>query len=522
MNMKNFLPVFFSRILETLTGLLLVGNFCLFLYQASLLLSHPYSVNVVEGAMWASVAISSRFGLYPDYFHWPYIPTSYPPLFYLLTMGVHFLTNWGLAAGRLVSLIASLLTAGIFFKIVYERTKKIIPAGVIFFCFFISPDIYHWGLIYRIDLLMMLNLTAAVYWGMVRGKTFTERMLSVIFLILAFFTKSTCLITVGFLFVYWFFCELRQRKSEASFWKRIPIQTAVLSCFLILSIFLITQILQFLAHGRYVQSVFGLMSVMTKFHFRHGVLIFRDFINYVFPLIFFAILILLPKVRARALSMEFYFSFLAFMTATFSLWVIGSREGSDSNYVLEAYMWLFVLLSFGIGDVWKEQGYRKIIQGLIVLSCFAFFVEGSQHHDVFMQIGDVGFYRGDAVVKKILQHRLEQIPGEALAEDPAIAIRASKTPVFEPYILGALSQKKIWDPGPFIQEIERGDYAYVVFIDRYRDHVPFFMPLLEKYYKKVWTCKSPMNHMTSKQWVLYQWKNQVQRSDKKSIVSSPK
>ncbi len=137
-------------------------NFFQFLHQASILLSHPYSVNVIEDSMWASSVLSRMIGLYPDYLQWPYVPTFYPPLFYLFVIPLHETFGFGIMAGRLLSGLSALGISLLLFRTVYEGTKKWELSAAVFLAFFLSPDIYYWGLLYRIDMLMLFFLDLAI------------------------------------------------------------------------------------------------------------------------------------------------------------------------------------------------------------------------------------------------------------------------------------------------------------------------------------------------------------------------
>jgi len=74
--------------------------------------------------------------------------------------------------------------------------------------------------------------------------------------------------------------------------------------------------------------------------------------------------------------------------------------------------------------------------------------------------------------------------GEILSDDFLIPIRAGKTPVLEPYLMGNLHRLKVWDGQDLLEDLKRGRYTYIVLIDRLQDDFSVLMPVFSEFFKK--------------------------------------
>jgi hypothetical protein len=488
----------FGRASDFFALVLLGANFVFFLLQATIFLNHSYAINLVEGDTLASTFLISKVGPYPDFTQWPYIPMSYPPLFYLAALPLHHFFFLGITAGRWVSFFSSLALAGIFGSIAYHGTKKHFWAGVFFLLFFVSPDVYFWALLYRVDMLMTFFLGLAIYFGLVRDQNPRERFWALFFLYLAFFTKSTCVVTLSTLLGYWVF---------DSFKKKLGFVRAVGYPVLFLVLVAATLFLMDLfTSGRYSLSVFGLMKIMTRFEWLKGFFLLKDFLAYAFWMILIAFCLTVSKITQRKeIGAKFIFCLAGFIGGILYLFCLGHRSGSDTNYVFEAYLWLFFILSRWLPDYFKKPLWEKAFKFVIAMTTLSFILTGAQIHHRFFKIADSAFYSEDRKVRDRLVELIKNTEGNVLVEDPTIAMRAGKTPVFSPFLMGNLEKLGFWDPSGFIREVESGRYPYIIAVDRLFSDSRMISNLIYHYYRSVGEYQGSVFLMWSNIWTVYQY-----------------
>ena len=178
-----------------------IGLFGLCLHVMFSRLFYPYALEWIEGGMLQPVVrILQGLPLYtaPDM---EYVPPLYAPLYFYLAAGLAYLTDAGLPALRLVSLLAASLTASLVALSVWRLSRSIPAALLALFC---------WGAVYRfsgywydvgrVDSLWALWLLAAVaslvYFRQVGRPLFLWMALPA--LVLAVLTKQTSLMLLPF------------------------------------------------------------------------------------------------------------------------------------------------------------------------------------------------------------------------------------------------------------------------------------------------------------------------------------
>jgi len=481
-----------------LTFSALILNFCYFLHHVYLVFTYPFSINHVEGATWASIVCSKTVGLYPNFQLPPYLPTSYPPLFYLLALPLHNLLNLGLNAGRIISLASSLSLALLIAHLAYLKSQNRFFGLIMFFAFIATANIFYWGTLYRIDMLLLLLIGLALYFGLAMQRDLRYQLFALAFLSLAFFTKSTCLIPIAAIFTHW---GIEEFKTKRSLFKTIS-----LGGLWALSLTIIFTILQIATGGRYSQQVFGLMSSMTTFTLVDGFNLFMYFIKLYWPLLVLSLYILFLTIYKKRLSLTLAIAYLGLLASLSFIFIAGSRIGSDTNYYLEAYLWLFLIVCFSLPILWSQ----KINQLAIVGAIFIFTVISTPvpfnpiSISIFNPAASMEYLGKDKMVKNEIIQIIRQSPKDVLTGDASLAILAGKTPVFEPYILNWLESKGEWKKDQFVNEIKSGQYEYIAMAGRYKK-IGFINKLAEKYYKKIAKLKTTKVDNGAMFWEIYKF-----------------
>ncbi|MBL7197233.1 MAG: hypothetical protein ISS47_03980 [Candidatus Omnitrophica bacterium] len=490
-NLSNLI----TALLLLLFGILLLNLFYFFHYSY-LALTYPYSMNRLEGTMWASIVCSKFVSLYPDYSIWPYMPTAYPPVFYLLAMFLHNVFHMGISAGRIVSLISAIGTAFIFARLCYTKSQNRFFSIIFFMLFFANESIYHWGLLYRVDMLSIFFIGLALYFGLAKDCTVHNQIVSCIFLFFAFFTKSTFVAPIVVLFCYWSFIEYTRNRNADSH-PKVRIKTLLVGGLFLGVVILMLLILQAVTDGRYVKHVFGLMVGISIFNIERGIDLFRLFICKYWPLIIYVAILFFSKCREKKMTPKVIFQYIGLCLALLQLFIAGSRMGSDYNYYLEPCLWLFFIISTSMAEMWQRKVIYTIL--LICLIRFAFIsvpfprnpflftIEKAKHATFAM-----AYFKYDTMVKDEILDLISKTEKNVLTEDAAIAIRAGKTPIFEPFLMNKSNYMRLWNwnSSDFIKEMKNGNYKYIVVQCEFTKS-KFISDLLREYFNRILNLYTP-------------------------------
>jgi 4-amino-4-deoxy-L-arabinose transferase-like glycosyltransferase len=178
-------------------GLTLLLYYLLFYLQhAAALAAYPYDVDQGEGydvnsgwLLWLGQPI------YTDNSRWPYYSSNYPPVFSLLLAPIVGVFGPSLAAGRLLSAAAALLTALAIGLIVKERAghgPAALSAGLLFLA---SNYVYHVTPLARVNALAVLFGLLGVYCCSRDGLRW--RVGAAVLFLLALYTKQTTIDAVA-------------------------------------------------------------------------------------------------------------------------------------------------------------------------------------------------------------------------------------------------------------------------------------------------------------------------------------
>ncbi|MFA5335868.1 MAG: glycosyltransferase [Candidatus Omnitrophota bacterium] len=447
---------------------LLLLNLADFINYSLTAARYPYSINIVEGAMWASGFWSRSIGYYPDCSQWPYWPTAYPPLFYIVAGWMHRITGLGLEAGRIISLLSA---AGISVLIAMNAAKRNAGrfwAAVFFMAFLSIHGVAYWGNLYRVDMLEAFFVCLALYIGLDGRVSAPKMAASSALLSLAFFTKSTVVIPAAVLFFYWFAGDRAGNKRKR------PALTAVLLFAALTSAVFFSW--QAATAGQFAFQVFGIMLRFTEFKLSLGIGLLKCFIRETWPLLI-----------AVALSFRYYRGLtgpektrVLFLSAGLAgsiafILAAGSRIGSDTNYLIEAYIWLLLLAGSLVSAPSVSAAGKSAATVLFLL--FALI-------NLLPQPGAKPPFREEKKAKDIAVQLAADTDKFVISEDASIAILAGKGPVFEPYIMDRLWMLGLWDPSRFISGIDSGIYS-LVYADKIWNCTKYIDSPLNRYYNKI-------------------------------------
>jgi len=180
----------------------------IYIAYAAELFRWPYDYDQGESfELYDAVLHSQGAWPYQDASTYPFYASNYPPVFHLLTIPFFLIFGQRLLAGRVLSFIVTLLTAGLIGWTVRRRTGGILIPLLSGLAYLASNFVYHVGPLCRQHLTMVFMETLAVFFIAAafdeehgRRNTF----LGLSFLLLAGYTKQLSVFTAVAIFGYLF------------------------------------------------------------------------------------------------------------------------------------------------------------------------------------------------------------------------------------------------------------------------------------------------------------------------------
>jgi 4-amino-4-deoxy-L-arabinose transferase-like glycosyltransferase len=165
--MKRILATHPLRVLAAaLIGLALLaflGYLLIYLNYAAALFRFPFDYDQGEGfELMDSLLFSRGEWPYRDNSEYPFYSSNYPPLFHLLVVPLIWLFGPQYWTGRLVSLLATLLTAATIGWVVQRGVRRPWLAALCGLAFLASNYVYHVGPLFRMHMTMVMFETLAI------------------------------------------------------------------------------------------------------------------------------------------------------------------------------------------------------------------------------------------------------------------------------------------------------------------------------------------------------------------------
>jgi len=159
-----------TRVLKSLRAALMalavlayIGYLCVYIAYTADLFRWPFDYDQGEGfELYDAVLYSRGEWPYRDNTVYPFYASNYPPIFHLLIVPLLSIFGPRLIAGRLVSFIATLVTAGTIFAVVWRRVGGWFIPLISGLAFLASNYVYQIGPLCRMHMTMVMFETLAI------------------------------------------------------------------------------------------------------------------------------------------------------------------------------------------------------------------------------------------------------------------------------------------------------------------------------------------------------------------------
>lgn len=401
------------------------------------MLTWPYSLEYNEAAIYA---IKFTY-LYKSLSSYPYLITYYPPMFYLLTEGlnsiVHIQPYFAERALNLLALIANSI-------MIYLVTKRIMGKKTIISI--LAP-------------LLFLSSYFTTQFGVSAGPIAFELLFDLIAVYLVidyrdnrWLVCSAAFLTISLLFrqtaVLIFFAVAaylflnKKRKDTLLF----------VGSYLSMTIPILL-LLDFATGGRFFISVFALLSVVP-FNSLNLTPLLKEFLreSWALPLLISALYWMYKHKK----------SLITICTAVSVIYIVSSAKlGSNIYYFVLFFAFLCIASTTGIETMLarKRAKYALPIAYLIITLVFiglsmlvSYLSSPYLPSPQIPMTANVGIY-------------LRNITGNILVENPAVAIAANKTIMFEPSLFWAMRNMRLWNDTEIVSDIKAKKFGAIAMPD---------------------------------------------------------
>jgi len=375
----------------------------------------------------------------------PFTLSNYPPVFPLLQAPFTVLFGPAFWYGRLISILAALLTALLIGLTLHALTGDRIAAPAAGLLFLTFPHVQYWSTLERVDLLALLFSWAALYVVVRWARRRWGIPLAAALLVLSIFTRQSYALAAPFgAFVF----LLLQRKWRKAAWLALLTGGAGLALLLLLNL---------VTHGGFYLNI--ITANVNPFYWGSVRDNFSELVAHAkILLILIGIFLLAEGLHGRTPSWSLALPYLA--AAVASGITIG-KDGSNVNYFLE----LAAALAFaaGVALAWmsRHAWLRTFFSvGLCVqVMVFAFWVQKDHVHRVMDRIEQ------EAEVSELFKI-VQETDGVVLADEfMGLLPLAGKRLYFQPFEFKMLSEGGIWDEEDFLVSITDQKLALILWYD---------------------------------------------------------
>jgi hypothetical protein len=422
----------------------------------------PIELDYGEGIVWQQAALVPGPRMYSNSQDLPFIVFHYPPLYYAFVHAMAPLAPNLLAAGRLVSALATILIAPLVTALVLTAALRpgrgaggvdvmvAIAAGLLVLCL---PAVRTWGLFMRVDMVAIVFGLSGVLAGARANGRFWGTILALLLCVAAVFTKQTQL-PAG---VAVFFVALLRgpRNALAAAGIAGTIGLGALGA------------MQALTDGGFLHNIVGYNinrfspgTAYRVFAAEHSSFLFMAMM---LPAAGLMVSALRPKIAGRFLSglrqadrpttaramLLLHFALATMMLST------AFKSGASINYLLDWLCVGVVVIGVALCDLLDDR--RRFVPAILLLLLGVVL-------QPFRQLPDHPSPE-ELTLQTALVQRIADAPEPVASENMTLLMQAGKPVIFEPAIATELTLLGKWDETPLVDMIRSGGFAFMITTD---------------------------------------------------------
>lgn len=428
---------------------------------------YPYELNYGEGIVWQQAALIPGPRMYNASQTLPFIVFHYPPLYHLFARAALLVEPNFLAAGRLVSVISTLMIAPVVAGLVlisvrpgnrhlkYINIRSAVAAGLLVLCL---HAVHSWGLLMRVDMLaVMLGMSGLLLGAWADGK-FAGTAVALLLCVASVFTKQTQLPAGIAVFVVAVLRNPRAALGAATLAGAVGL--AVLG------------FLQRQTEGGFLDNIVG-FNINRFAPVQALVTVYTEYTSV--PLMGFmvacAIAVLhslrrhsdgapwqgaagrwIVGIRAEDRAISARRMLLLYSLLSSIMLVSIFKSGSDYNYFIPCLCAGCMLIGVRLCDLALDA--RRMVACLCLLLLCILPLP-------FRLLSDQALQQ-ETEQQAALVRRIAAADRPVASEDMTLLMLAGKPVIFEPAIVAELASLGRWDETPLIKMIRTGGFAFLV------------------------------------------------------------
>lgn len=484
-------------------------------------IAYPYSIDYGEGPLLDQTMRLAHFqNIYANTFSRPpYTISNYPPLYLLVQVPFAWIFGPAYWYGRLINLLSVLLTALFICLTLRALTRDWIGAAVGGLLLVAVPYVQHWSKFNRIDELALVLSWAGLYVLIVKvglsapllvdeappsarlldlarkGLSSRPFWLGALLLVASIFTRQTYALAAPFAAFFWLIFGARGR------WKQRILQALLLAVVVAGLTLLLFLLLTLATAGGFYLNV--IVANVNAFYWNNVWHYANEIKDRLWPLLFLGAAFLLAEgltalirwisrlVRSRrartqpvpagtlaAQPLSAHTQFLGASTQPLSVWALllpyllaaaaGSitigKDGSNVNYLLEFSAALSLAGGAALAWAWRWRRWyvrlpiQLLVIGLLAYQCNVLTDWNRRDYVTYMQYAE-------ATISQVAQTEeiIRSTPGYVLADEfMGLIPLARKQLYFQPFEFKQMSDAKIWDQTPFLEDIAAHKFSLIV------------------------------------------------------------
>jgi len=433
---------YFSEGVRIILWFFLVAAAVIFIFHGLLSVTYPYSLDYGEAPLIdQAMRMAAGENIYrPDISTPPYTIANYPPLYVIsLIPGLNGFDSPYLM-GRIISLIAALLSATFIGMILYTFSNDRLSSLVAAFLFLASPYVVQWSGRARIDMLALAFATAALF-VFVRWPRSTWAWLGGgLLLVLAAYTRQSYALAAPLAGFVWLWTQNKRR----------AIALALLVGGLGVALFFLINSLT--DGGFYYNIVTANVNEFgwERLGFQLERLWGENWIILLLSLLFLGL---------GWRSQKSWPLLAPFLVGAFISALTIGKIGSNVNYFLELSAALAMIV--GVLFVWSQSNAWRNIAVIFLISIqFGMLFKSSMGENVDWILGT---RYNDIDALQLLEQDVKKMPGPILADEYMGMLTMNGRPLYlQPFEVTQLANAGMWDEQPLLDEIAAQNFDGVL------------------------------------------------------------
>lgn len=425
-----------------------------------------------EGIVWQQALSLFSGTAYGPIDQFPAIVYHYTPLYHALTASIAGLGGFDmLVTGRAVSLVATLVSA-IFVGLIVaravpgkERGSVRILAGLAgSLCLFSFYPITYWAPLMRVDMLAAALGVGGIFLGLKALERPKLIHAAALCFVAAVYTKQTSIAAPSAFFIVLLW--LHPRLAAAG------IATVILSGLTILGT------LSIVTDGGFIRHIvfYNINRLdLSRILWISGVIIYHSplFVGVILAMYIryrdirpsvtnISLTLLKRKIIYNSRYVTFIIVIMYFLTSSLTTLMI-AKSGSNINYFIEWLIALSMLVGISVaGSIEALFKYKnaKNDYRLLAFTLPLIFAFHAARFEPANLSADWNVNRQTEL--RLLSQRVKAADRPIISDDMVLLLKNGKQVVWEPAIFAELAHTAIWNEGPFVNRIKKGEFAFFV------------------------------------------------------------